>query len=79
MDSYNLQIGISIQRVCKFGGIYDVTGKFALDFTEYKVMLMLLVHPTSDLKTYKMFKLFPIRDKTLLRLCCKRSKLARMY
>lgn len=28
MDSYNLQIGISIQRVCKFGRIYDVTSKF---------------------------------------------------
>lgn len=38
MDSYNLQIGISIERVCKFGRIYDVTSKFALGATEYKVM-----------------------------------------
>lgn len=52
MDSFNLQIGI-YQRICKFGGIYDVTSKFTLDATEYKVMII-PVHPTLYLKTYKM-------------------------
>lgn len=65
MNNYNLQIGISMSVFVSLAEFTtSLVPKFTLDATAYKVMLMLLVHPTLNLQTYKMLQVIFNPDRS---------------